>query len=83
VFFTIKEPGKGTGWASTVYGIVNKAGTHYGFEVGVGTTFKIYLRLSTGRDGRTDQPADALPTGHGTVLLRKTKLLCVSWPLRL
>jgi len=77
-FYTTKEVGKGTGLGlSTVYGIVKQSG---GFifadsEVGVGTTFTIYLPVHA---VEADDPARAAPGrrraaaetwGTGTILL--------------
>ncbi len=64
-FFTTKEERKGTGLGlSTVYGIAkqNKGGLEFQSEVGVGTTFRIYLPLHNG-DDYFSQPEPPTPSG--------------------
>jgi PAS domain S-box-containing protein len=72
-FFTTKNPGEGTGLGlSTVYGIVEQSGGTilvYS-ELGIGTTFRVYLP----RVQRAAAPADVLkpappPRGSETILV--------------
>lgn len=73
-FFTTKEQGKGTGLGlSTAYGIVKQSDGYISVysEVGIGSTFKVYLpRMDTVREATPSAPAVvATHRGSETVLL--------------
>ena len=73
-FFTTKEMGKGTGLGlATVYGIVkqNDGFVNVYSELGLGTTFKVYLPRHKANDENLPEPegAEPVPTGHETILL--------------
>ncbi len=72
-FFTTKERGKGTGLGlATCFGIVKKAGGHLAVysEVGLGTTFRVYLPLVRGPSSPVDTAQQLeIPRGSETILM--------------
>jgi two-component system cell cycle sensor histidine kinase/response regulator CckA len=78
-FFTTKEPGRGTGLGlATCYGIIKQHGGYIALysEVGLGSSFKIYLPLITEQASAAPQPEDpgAAPHGTETILLAEDEL---------
>ncbi len=70
-FFTTKEQGKGTGLGlSMVFGFIKQSGGHINAysELGVGTTFRLYLPRNEGAPTRMEAAAE-VPIGGGETVL--------------
>jgi CheY-like chemotaxis protein len=71
-FFTSKEPGHGTGLGlSIVYGIVKQHGGYIcvSSELGLGTTFSIYLPLIEAADEQVQESSLPFPQGGNETIL--------------
>jgi CheY-like chemotaxis protein len=71
-FFTTKEAGKGTGLGlATVHGIAGRAGGRVKVysELGMGTSFRVYLPAAAGEVQEESAPPAALPRSGGETVL--------------
>lgn len=76
-FFTTKEAGRGTGLGlSTIYGFMKQTEGHVSVysEIGQGTTFKLYVRLS---HGQASQAATLPPQAAAPLVPSERRILVV------